>query len=107
MNIVLDTNVFVSGIFWRGSPHDILVAWKKGVIQFVLSPDIISEYVRVCFELSKQFPLVDVNPILDLALVRSIVTSPAIFPEKVCDDPDDDKFLACALASNTTGNYLG
>ena len=25
----------------------------------------------------------------------------APLPDQVCDDPDDDKFLACALASGT------
>lgn len=30
MKIVLDTNVLVSGIFFSGSPADILRAWSRG-----------------------------------------------------------------------------
>ena len=31
---------------------------------------------------------------------RQVVQAPAL-PEQVCTDPDDDKFLACAVASRT------
>jgi len=37
MNIVLDTNVFVSGIFFSGPPYKILKAWKNSRIQIVLT----------------------------------------------------------------------
>jgi len=41
---------------------------------------------------------VDLNPILEfLAQNEEVVTAPPL-PEQVCEDPDDDKFLACALA---------
>lgn len=56
MRIVLDTNVFVSGIFFSGPPSRILEAWRDGKIELAISPDILSEYQRVGNELSKQFP---------------------------------------------------
>ena len=30
--VILDTNVFVSGIFWSGPPYRILQAWQQHLI---------------------------------------------------------------------------
>ena len=47
MRVVLDTNVFMSGIFFRGAPSQILHAWRAGKIVPVLSVDILGEYQKV------------------------------------------------------------
>jgi predicted nucleic acid-binding protein len=52
VKIVVDTNVFVSGVFFSGPPHQILQAWRDGKAQLVISPAILDEYVRVGEELS-------------------------------------------------------
>jgi predicted nucleic acid-binding protein len=44
MRAVIDTNVFVSGIFWAGPPRQILVAWQTGRFKLVLSSAILEEY---------------------------------------------------------------
>ena len=33
MKVVLDTNVFVSGVFFSGPPFEILSAWRDGRLQ--------------------------------------------------------------------------
>ena len=43
-DVILDTNVFVSGIFWGGAPSLILEAWHAQKIELITSPDIIDEY---------------------------------------------------------------
>lgn len=101
MRVVLDTNVFVSGVFFKGPPNQIVQAWRDGKIQFVLSIDIIREYSRVGKELSQQFPEIDLDPIIHLVYLKSDFISVAKLPEAVCEDPDDDKFIACALSGNT------
>jgi putative PIN family toxin of toxin-antitoxin system len=101
MKVILDTNVFVSGVFFSGPPFEILSAWRKGQVQLVISPEILEEYYRVGERLSERFPGIDLEPILALLTVKAqLIPSPAL-PESVCDDPDDDKFLACAIASGT------
>lgn len=101
MRVVLDTNVFVSAVFFSGPPHQILKAWRDGKIQLVVSPEILEEYQRVGEIIAKQFPKVDLSPIIDLLAVEAKLVLPPSLPEPVCADPDDDKFLACALASKT------
>ena len=59
MKVVLDTNVFVSGVFFRGPPYQVLKAWRDGKIQILVSPAILEEYHRVMLELSARFPEID------------------------------------------------
>lgn len=99
MKIVLDTNVFVSGVFFGGPPGQILEAWRDGEVDVVLSQEIIEEYVRVGEELSARFPGVDLGPALDLVAASAILVVSRPLPEPVSQDPDDDKFLACAAAA--------
>ena len=47
MRIILDTNVFVSGVFFTGPPYEILRGWRDGKWQLVISPEILDEYRRV------------------------------------------------------------
>jgi putative PIN family toxin of toxin-antitoxin system len=100
VKIVLDTNVLMSGMFFTGSPYEILRAWRDGRIHLVISTDILNEYQRVAEELARQFPDVDVSRILDLLTVSAQIIQAPPLPEPVCSDPEDDKFLACAVAGS-------
>lgn len=99
MRIILDTNVFVSGVFFGGPPGRVLKAWRDGEVHLVVSGEIIEEYQRVGRSLASQFPKTDLSPMLELLAVEAEFTPARGLPEPVCDDPDDDKFLACALSS--------
>jgi len=98
VKIVLDTNVFISGVFFSGPPYQILKAWRNQEFQIVISLEILDEYFRVGEELSVQFPEVDLHPILELITTKAELIEAALLDEAVCDDPDDDKFFACAIA---------
>ncbi len=101
MKVVLDTNVLVSGVFFSGPAYEILNAWRHGKITLVVSPEILDEYKRVGDELAGNFAGVDIDPWLELLMVKAELIDASALPENVCSDPDDDKFLACALASRT------
>ena len=98
MRIILDTNVVISGIFFAGPPYQILKAWREGKLHLLISEEILAEYRRVGETLALQFPSIDLLPILDMLRANAEVISVKYLSEPVCDDPDDDKFLACALA---------
>jgi putative PIN family toxin of toxin-antitoxin system len=99
VKIVLDTNVFVSGVFFSGPPYQILQAWREDKFQLAVSPEILEEYRRVGGILAEDHPAIDLEPVLEFVIQNAVVFSAASLSEPVCDDPDDDKFLACALAS--------
>ena len=101
LKVVMDTNVFVSGVFFSGPPYQILRAWQSGEFELVVSQEILDEYRRVGEILADERPNIDLNPILTFVLEHAKVYKPAKLKEPVCEDPDDDKFFACALASGS------
>jgi uncharacterized protein len=64
----------------------------------VVSAEILDEYQRVARLLAAQYPSVDLEPVLSLVAVHAEVVEP-ITLQQVCSDPDDDKFLACAISA--------
>jgi uncharacterized protein len=97
MRVVIDTNVFVSGIFWSGAPAKVLKAWRDRQIEIVLTPAILDEYQRVGLELMRQFPSIDLSKIIEMMATSVLMVSDTALPTPVCSDPDDDKFLAAAI----------
>lgn len=102
MKVVVDTNVFISGVFFTGPPHQILNAWRRGSVQIVVTPEILTEYRNTGAELTTHFPEVELEPWLELLAIKSILVEAPPLAEQVYTDPDDDKFFACALASRVS-----
>jgi len=102
VKVVLDTNVFVSGVFFGGPPHRILEAWRDGKIQLLLSPAIMEEYQRVMRELTLQYPEIEVERLTDFLIVHSEIVLPPSLSPVIQTDPSDDKFLECAIAGEAT-----
>jgi putative PIN family toxin of toxin-antitoxin system len=100
MKVVVDTNVLISGVFFGGMPSRVLEAWRDGRIGLVVSPEILEEYRRVGEELEAQFPGVSLAPLLALLVMAAEIIEAPGLPEQVSRDPDDDKFIACALAGD-------
>lgn len=98
MRVVLDTNVLVSAIFFRGVPGRILAAWSEDRFDMVASVDILTEYRRVVARLERRFPSVAAQPLLDLIIRECHLVEPVPVAASACNDPDDLKFLGCALA---------
>ena len=99
--VVIDTNVFVSGIFFAGPPYRILKAWQDDRIRIAVTEDIIEEYRRVIEILSAKFEHIGIDYILELLLIEAELVPSYSFNDTVCEDPDDDKFLACAIAAKS------
>ena len=99
MRIVLDTNVLISGIFFSGLPGKILQAWHARKLKLFVSVEILDEYFSVAERLTNRYAGVEYEEILGLIVQNAELVQVTDLPEPVCEDPDDDKFLACALAS--------
>jgi len=102
MRIVLDTNVLMSGIFWAGNPGKILEAWSQHKVKLIFSEEILDEYIRVGNLLAKKYPKIDTSPFIDLLTVFGEVHNPVQLNKPISQDPDDDKFIAVAIAAKCT-----
>jgi putative PIN family toxin of toxin-antitoxin system len=103
LRVILDTNVLLSGIFFGGVPGRLLTAWQDDRLALVLSPAILAEYHEAGAVLAARYATIatSLDSILALlAQTATIVDAPAL-SERVSADPDDDKFLACAIAART------
>jgi predicted nucleic acid-binding protein len=85
LKIVLDTNVFISGVFYSGPPYQILKAWRDGIIQLLISDEIFEEYRRVGEILANGFPKVDIGSFLELLAINTEHVTPKELPKPVCE----------------------
>ena len=102
MRVVLDTNVVVSAAFFGGPPRRVVDAWISGRLQVVVSPSIFDEYLRVCDRLGTSYPGTDYQPLLTAFLARGLLVADSNDEGAITADPDDDKFMRCALVAEAT-----
>jgi uncharacterized protein len=98
MRIVIDTNVFVSS-FFGGVPRQIIDHWFSGRLILCVSKPILKEYFDVLgrFQLGRE----DFFSRLITAFERSPNILFVDHPKEenwIEDDPEDDKFIACATS---------
>jgi len=97
MKVVIDTNVFVSS-FFGGNPRKIIDLWKKGKISLCVSKNILDEDIEVL----QRIGLGDGREIEELLSLFAkgfniLFTTKTPKIKAVRDDPDDDKFIECAV----------
>jgi predicted nucleic acid-binding protein len=75
---VIDTGVFVSGVFWRSEPHKVFCAWKAGILTPVISEPILDEYERVLKEVKQEEGMAtDISTWLKTLEVAAVSRPPA------------------------------
>jgi len=98
--VVLDTNVWISGIFFRrGIPARILAAWRDHRFEVVVTPDTLAELETTLRQKTIQF---GADPLLADEWLDHIRTYARQVPPAgvsgVCRDPKDDQFLDAAVS---------
>ena len=96
---VLDTNVVVSALLFRGPTSELVSLWKGGKFLPLVSKDIMEEYVRVLAYPKFHLTAKEVLTLLEgqFLLFSQPIIVKNILPV-IQNDPSDDVFLACALA---------
>ncbi len=99
--VVFDTNIWISGLLWRGKPYQCLLLARGQVVQPVHCVEMVaelSEKLRETFGFSANhiqavlYNFRRISEQVDITGDLHIVT----------DDPDDDKFVECALVAGAT-----
>ena len=96
--VVIDTNVFVSS-FFGGNPRRIIDLWKDEGFLLCLSKDILDEYMDVL----QRVGLKDEGEMAELLSLFAegfniLFTTGTPRIKAVQEDPEDDKFIECAVA---------
>lgn len=99
LKVVLDTNVLISALLFRGELAQIVELWKTGKIIPLLTRETfeefrqVLEYPRFSLTHSEIKTLVEdeVLPFFEVVETGEKITG-------VCRDAEDDKFIACALS---------
>ena len=98
MRVVLDTNTLVSGLLFGGTASRLVPWWQSGRITLLVSGPILEEYLRVLaypkFRLAEE----EVRGVIEEEVLP--FTETVTKPRRVlvaCRDPDDKKFLECAV----------
>lgn len=104
LSAVVDTNILVSGILWRGVPFELLRWAEKNILIIYTSLDIMTEVYRVLHypkfqqyidnqQASGGELFIKIASLCTIIQVEQVVSG-------LCSDTDDEKFLSCALAAN-------
>lgn len=98
MKVVIDTNVLMSGIFFKGNPNRVLAALDENQFEACANENIVIEYKEVLKRLKKKLKRTPSNDLFQTFIDRLNIFE-AKSNIKICRDPDDDKFIECALDS--------
>ena len=100
--VVLDTNVLISALLFRGGLSKIIGLWQKGKIIPVISKETFSELVTVLeypkFSLTQE----ETDSIIKYEILPYFEIVEVVKNVKgICRDPEDDKFISCAISGST------
>ena len=98
MKVVIDTNIFVSS-FFGGNPKKIIDLWKKEKIVLCLSNAVLDEYIDVLgrIGMKEEAELKELLSLFSMGFnIVFTMKTPKI--KIIKNDPDDDKFIECAVA---------
>lgn len=107
LRVVLDTNVLLSGIAYPASiPGKIMVAWRHGSVDAVLSRFILDELRRVLPRLAHRHGLSpkDIEDLTDILSIQTELVEPASVTEANLRDMADQPVLGTLVASKA--DYL-
>ncbi len=99
MKIVLDTNVLISGIFWKGLPYKVLELWVHGDLRVFATKKILQEYFEVLSRIDQSG---EIAKKWQIFILENIIVVEEKEVVQLSRDPNDDMFIACALAANAS-----
>lgn len=107
MRVVLDTNVIVSALLSpTGVPARIVTAWQQERFELLVSESILSEYERALnydrVRTRHRLDATEIAVLIDGFRQFAILVAEIEPLHVVQDDPEDDKFLACAVTGRAT-----
>lgn len=107
MRVVIDTNIWISGLLWKGLPWQLLCLAEEGEVELCLAPAMIEELTSA-LSYEKFQPRLRQLDLTQADLLTYVMSIASVFdayregPAIVEADPDDDVFLHCATISEAS-----
>ena len=102
MRLVLDTNIVVSALLWKGAPRDLLRAATEARVELFTSDPLLEELAEVLSrsKFKKKIAELDVSSdqVLGTYARRAELVVPMPLP-RIAPDRDDDVVIGTALAA--------
>ena len=93
----MDTNIFISALFWRGAPYEVLRDGLDGQFTLLTSAEILRE-LEDRLKNKFRFPDSDTNEFLEIIAINSYIVESGARREAVKADPTDNKIIECAVS---------
>jgi len=111
MRVVLDNNIFVSGIFWSGDSERILYKWKEGEFTLISATEIILELIKVLNNFKVKLENEILKYWIDLIVTNSELVLIKNELKIIKEDETDNKFIEVAVTGDadyivTQDNHL-
>lgn len=101
MRIVLDTNCLLASLSRRGAYFNVWRGLQEGKYTLCVSNEILEEYEEIIAQ--KTSSVIASNVVQTLLNAPSVELIDAFFRfDLIKNDPDDNKFVDCAIAGNAT-----
>jgi putative PIN family toxin of toxin-antitoxin system len=105
VRIVIDTNIWISGLLWRGMPWELLRLAEKDQVVLCITPSMLDELGKV-LHYERLRPRLEQMELVPSELVAYVMKLTSMFEVKIPEgnpivaaDPDDDIFLHCAISA--------
>src|SRR3989344_8733805 len=95
IRLVLDTNIIISSVFWRGNPYEVIRRGILGEYQLVISAEILGEVIDKLRN-KFQFPEESIQELIDILMTYCHVVE-TINKFDVVRDKKDNKIIECAF----------
>lgn len=106
LRVVVDTNVVVSALLWRGTPHKLFGLVESEDILLFTSRALVSELTDVLArrKLARAVRATgkSVEALVSEYVMLARLVKPRRLRTRVSRDPDDDAVIACALAARAS-----
>lgn len=100
LKVVLDTNVLISALLFRSHTSKLVDLWKTQIILPFLSKNTFNEFRRVLKYPKFLLTQYEINYIIYHEVIPFFdIVEDTINLKNICEDPDDDKFLSCAVSA--------
>ena|SRR5215469_2729386 len=103
MRVVIDTNCLIASIPPKGKYYWLYEAFRRGEFEWLISNEILSEYIEKLTDFYSQSTALVVYSILSTSPYVTF-SEPFFKWELMQNDPDDNKFVDMAVAGNA--DYL-